>query len=62
MLPVEIVNVIDAACINASSEGRIVDRQTMVRRILSCWAVEEHRKAMVMLRTAGANPLDVDSE
>lgn len=62
MLPIDVVRVLDAECINQSTAEKPVDRTALVRRILAQWAAERHRQASVIVNITGANPMFMDTE
>ena len=58
LVPVEVVAVIDAVCINEGAK----DRTAKVNEILREWAIREAQKATVIVRVLSGNPPLVDSE
>lgn len=58
MVPVEVLAVLDAVCINEGSK----DRTTKVNEILRAWAVAEANKATVIVRCLRGNPGLVDTD
>lgn len=57
LVPAEIVAVIDAICIE-----RRIDRTKLVNEWLRERAVEEHRKASLIVKLAGINPASPESD
>jgi hypothetical protein len=61
LLAAEVVAVLDAECQAESRRtGVRIDRTQLLKRIVSQWAADRHGAAMMILRAAGTNPLEVD--
>jgi hypothetical protein len=60
LVPVEVVAVLDAVCMNENGK----DRTKKVNEILRAWAVAEAHKATVVMRCLAGNPslLERDAE
>lgn len=63
MLPIEVINVLDAECsVIARRTGKPKSREALIVDIVTRWAVERHEEASVIVALCAGNPPTVDSE